>query len=507
MDTFQFLIQGFAACLDPVVLLLALVGTFLGAVVGVLPGLGPAATLAILLPLLYGRAPLPTIVMLAGIYYGSQFGGAITSITLNVPGEASSVATAFDGYPLAKQGKGGKAMGIAILSSFFGGTIGVIILTVIGRPLASFALKFGPPEYFAIYVFTFVAIVAMSRGNMLKSLAALFLGLLICTIGLDVVTGRTRLTFGSINLMGGVQFLPVAVGLFGLSEILVTIADAEFIEIKKGDPSLKFKIKDVFPNLKEIIFCLPTAIRCMVVGFFVGVLPGAGATIASMMCYNMENRVASDRKNFGKGTLQGVSAPEAANNAAATGAFVPMLSLGIPGSSSTAILLGALIMTGIQPGPGLFSRNPDIVWGLISSMYIGNIMLVIMCIALIPVFLWLLKISQKTLPIIVAILCVIGTFSVQNSNFDVALMLIFALIGLFFKKLNIPPAPMIIPCILGSDLELKFRETMNLFRGDFGLILTRPIALVLFAICIAMIVYPVSKWIKETKKKKAISAG
>jgi putative tricarboxylic transport membrane protein len=507
MNTLQFLLQGLAACMDPFILLLCLIGAFLGAVVGVLPGLGPAATLAVLLPMVYGKPPLPTIVMLAGIYYGSQFGGAITSITLNVPGESSSVATCFDGYPLAKKGKAGKAMGIAVLSSFFGGTVGVIILTIIGTPLASFALRFAPPEYLGIYLFTFVAIVVMCKGNMIKGTVSLFLGLLASTVGLDVVTGRARLTFGSINLMAGIDFVPVAVGLFGLSEILISIASAEFVEIKKDDPSMKFKIKDVFPNLKEIIFCLPTMIRSMIVGFFVGVLPGAGATIASMMCYNMENRVASDRANFGKGTLQGVAAPEAANNGAASGAFVPMLSLGIPGSSSTAILLGALVMTGIKPGPGLFSRNPEIVWGLISSMYIGNIMLLIMCIALIPLFLSLLRISQKTLPIIIATLCVIGTFSVQNSSFDVVLMLFFAVVGLFFKALDIPPAPMIIACILGSDLEFKFRQTMDMFRGDIGLMSTRPIALIFFAICIAMIAYPVSRWIKETKKRKEIPAG
>jgi putative tricarboxylic transport membrane protein len=307
--------------------------------------------------------------------------------------------------------------------------------------------------------------------------------------------------------MAGVEFLPVAVGLFGLSEILISIADAEFIEIKKGDPSLKFKIKDVFPNLKEVIFCLPTTIRSTLVGFLVGVMPGVGQTLASMMCYNIENQVASDRKNFRKGSLQGVAAPEAANNAAASGAFVPMLSLGIPGSGSTAILLGALVMVGIQPGPGLFSRNPELVWGLFSSMYIGNIMLMLICTLLIPLFIWLLRVSQKTLPIIVAVLCVCGTFSVQNSNFDVGIMLFFGIVGLLFKSLDIPVSPIVIASVLGKDLELSFRQMINLSKGNAGLILTRPIALVLFAICIAMIAFPVSRWIKETKKRKEIPAG
>jgi putative tricarboxylic transport membrane protein len=507
MSSLQLLLQGLAASLDPFILLMCAVGSFLGTIVGVLPGLGPGATLAILLPLAYGRPPLPTLVMLAGIYYGSQFGGAITSIALNVPGEASSVATCFDGYPLAKKGMAGKAIAIANFGSFFGGTVGVILLTFLASLLASFALRFGPPEYFAVYLFTFVAIVSLTKDSFFKGLVSLILGLLVSTIGLDAYTATARLDFGILDLMGGMEIIPVAVGLLGLSEIILSVANAEFINIKKDDPSLKFKIKDLYPTIKEFVFCLPTMIRTTLVGFFVGVLPGAGAAIAAMLGYKMEERVASDRKNFGKGSLQGVAAPETANNSCVSGAFVPMLSLGIPGSGSTALLLGALIMVGIQPGPGLFSRNPELVWGLIGSMYIGNIMLLLMCTLMIPLFIWLLRISQKPLPVIVAVLCVIGTFGAQNTFFDVGVMFFFTIVGLFFKSLDIPVAPLVIAVILGSDLEKSFRQTMAMFKGDMGLFSTRPIASVLLALCVVMIAFPIVGWIRELKKKKALPAG
>jgi putative tricarboxylic transport membrane protein len=498
MNTLQLLLQGLAACMDPIILSLCALGAFLGAIVGVLPGLGPSAAIAILLPVVFGRPALPTMVMLASIYYGSQFGGAITSIALNVPGETSSVPTAFDGYPLMKQGKGGKAMGIAILSSFFGGTIGVIFLTFLAGLLSKWALRFGPPEYFSVYLFTFVAIIMLTKDSLFKGIVSFLLGVFFATIGLDKSTSTSRLTFGSISLMTGIELIPVAVGLMGLSEIILSIAEDEFIEIKKGEFSLK--IKNVFPSLKEIVFCLPTMIRSMFSGFFVGVLPGAGLAIAAMLAYKTEERIASDKDNFGKGTLQGVAAPEAANNSCVAGAMVPMLSLGIPGSGGTALLMGALIMVGIQPGPGLINRNPEIFWGLIGSMYIGNIMLVIMCIALIPVFLWILRMSQKTLPVVVGILCVVGTYGSQYSLFDVGVMLFFTVIGLFFKALKLPVAPLLIAIILGQDLERTFRQTMVVFKNDVWHFSERPIALVLFALCAVMIVFSVISFIKRQKK-------
>jgi putative tricarboxylic transport membrane protein len=440
--------------------------------------------------------------MLAGIYYGAQFGGSITSITMNIPGESSSVVTTFDGYPLQKQGKGGKAIGIAMCSSFVGGSIAVIFLTFLARFLAEYTLRFGPPEYFSIYLFTFISILCITKDSIVKGFVSLSLGLLISTVGMDVYTGGLRLDFGIMHLWGGVAFIPVIIGLLGLSEIILSIVEAEFIEIKKGDPSLKFKIKGVFPTLKEVLFCFPTMIRSMLVGFITGVMPAAGPTLATMITYKMEEQVASDRENFGKGSLQGVAAPEAANNAASTGCFVPMLALGIPGSSTTALILGAFIMVGVQPGPGLFSRNPELVWGLISSMYIGNVMLIIMCIALVPVFLWFLRISQKTLPVIVAVLCVVGTYSEQFALFDVAIMLFMAIIGLLFKKTNIPMAPIIIGIVLGKDFERSFRQAIGMFKGDLGLFSMRPIALVFFVLCILMMAFPATRMIRGRRKRK-----
>lgn len=497
MSTLELLLQGIQACLNPMLLLLCAAGTFMGAIVGVLPGLGPATAIAILLPMIYGKAPLPSIVMLAGIYYGAASGGSITSIALNVPGESQSVVTCFDGYPLQRMGKGGKAMGMAILSSFFGGSVGVILLTLLATPLARFALKFGPQEYFAVYVFTFVAIICIGKMDVRKGFISLFLGLLISTVGQDTGTGVPRLDFGIVHLWGKIDFIPVAVGLMGLSEIVLSITE-DLINTKKTN---SYKFTDIFPNVKELVLCMPSIIRGSIVGFFVGVLPGAGATIATMLTYKIEEQVASDRENFGKGSLQGVAGPESSNNSCTMGACVPMLSLGIPGSGTTAVLLGALVMVGLQPGPRLFLRNTDFVWGLIGSMYIGNVMLVILCILLIPLFLWLLKVSQNTLPVIVGILCIIGTFSVQNSFFDVGLMLFFAVIGLFFKTLDFPLPPFLIGVILGFDLELKFLQTMQIFKGDLRLISTRPIALTLFVLCVAMFAIPITRWALARKKR------
>jgi putative tricarboxylic transport membrane protein len=335
---------------------------------------------------------------------------------------------------------------------------------------------------------------------MLKGFTSLSLGILISTIGMDIISTKPRLDFGIMDLWGGIHIIPVAVGLLGLSEIIYSIAEAEFIEVKKGDPALKFKIKDVFPSLKELIFCFPTMIRSMFIGFFVGVLPGIGGGVATMLSYKTEEQIASDKENFGKGSLQGVAAPETSNNSCAMGAFVPMLSLGIPGSGVTALILSAFIILGIQPGPGLFIRNPKLVWGLIGSMYVGNVMLLIMCIVLIPLFLWLLRISQKTLPVIAAVLCVVGTYGSQNSFFDVGLMVFFAIVGLFFKILKFPPAPIIMAVLLGSDLEKSFRQTMSMFHGDMRLLSTRPIALVLLGLCLVLLAYPVIRWVKERKK-------
>ncbi len=502
MDTLTMLLQGFHQLADPFVLMMCLIGAVIGTLVGVLPGFGPSAALAVLLPVIYGKDPLTSLVMLAGIFYGAMFGGMITSVTLNVPGESASVVTTFDGYPLAKKGKAGVAMGIAAISSFCGGTIGVILLTIMGTPLARAALKFGPPEYFAVYVFTFVAILSLGGSSFLKSAISLFLGLLVSTVGLDVITGQARLTFGSLNLLSGIDFIPAVVGLFGLSEIVLSLADNEQITIKKDHQNSSYGLRDVFPKLKDFIHCIPSIIRGSLLGFGVGALPGAGATIATFMTYSLEKRVAKDPETFGTGNIRGVAAPESANNGSSSGSFVPLLALGIPGSATTAVLLGAFIMVGIQPGPRLFAEHPDVAWGLIASMYVGNVMLLIINTAFIPGFIWLLRISQKTLPVIVATLCVIGTYSVNNSVADVLIMLCFTAVGVFFKKLDIPPAPAVVAIVLGGQLEFAFRQTLQALRGDFAISFTRPIFVAVFIACVALLAMSASRSYKTYKAKK-----
>ena len=480
METFSLLAGGFAQLMEPSILLFCLVGAVIGTLVGVLPGFGPAAAIAVLLPTIYGKPPLTSLVMLAGIFSGTMFGGMITSINLNVPGENASIVTTFDGYPLAKQGKAGVAMGIAAVASFVGGTIGLVLLTLMGTPLAKAALAFGPPEYFAIYLFTFVAILSLSDDGFLKSSISLFFGLIASMVGLDIVTGVPRLTFGTINLMAGIDFLPAAVGLLGLSEIILSLVDGEHIEVKKGQ---RFRFRDVFPKLRDFVICIPSMLRGSLLGFCVGALPGAGATIATFMTYSLEKRVAKDPETFGKGNIKGVAAPESANNGSAIGTFVPLLSLGIPGSATSAVLLGAFIMLGIQPGPRLFAEHADIAWGLIASMYLGNVMLLFINTIFISAFLWLLGKAQAVMPIVVATLCVIGTYSVANSVSDIFLMLVFAGLGVLFKKLKIPPAPAIIALVLGGQLEFTYRQTLELFRGNFLRSFERPLTGVIFALC------------------------
>lgn len=487
----SMLVQGFIAVLSrPSLLLMCATGSVLGTFIGALPGLGPATAIAVLLPTIYGKDPLTALIMLSGIFAGGMFGGAISSISLNMPGTSSAVVTTFDGYPMAQQGKAGKAMGIAAISSFFGGTMGTILLTAMGIPLARWALNFGPPEYFAIYVFTFAAMLSLGGDSVLLSTISLFLGLLAASVGIDPITGGGRLAFGSVNLMAGIDFLPAIIGLLGLSEIVMNLHQAtdHHTNLQNEGPN-KYGLKHVLPSIKELVYCMPAIIRGGLLGFFVGALPGAGATIATFTTYSIEKRLAKDPDSFGKGNPRGVAGPESANNGSTSGTYVPLLSLGIPGSATSALLLGAFVLLGIQPGPRLFVDHPDIVGGLIASMYIGTVMLLVINTAFVSVFIWLLQISRKVIPVAVASLCVIGSYGLKNSMFDVLLMIIFTAIGIFFKKLRIPSAPMIIAIVLGRSMEFSFRQTMELFRGGFGQSFTRPICIALYLISAAMVLY------------------
>ncbi len=482
------LIQGFSRMMDPQLLFMCLCGTIAGTLVGVLPGLGPAAAVAVLLPVIYGVDPLVAIVAMAGIYYGAMYGGTITSVLLNVPGESASVVTTFDGYPLAKAGRGGVALGLAAIGSFIAGTIGLVLLTLIAVPLARAALKFGPPEYFAVMILAFTLISSLARGDMIKSLLSLFLGLLLSTVGQDVVSGYPRLTWGSIRLIDGVDFLPAVVGMFGITEVIEDlIYPSEFITGKKGT---KLSLWKIFPSRSDLRDSYGSMVRGGFLGFLVGILPGAGATIASFLSYGLEKRVSKNPEKFGKGALQGVAGPESANNSASSGAFVPLLALGIPGSATTAVLLGAFILLGVQPGPRLFTDHPDVVWGLIASMYIGNFLLLVQNTVFIPVFVWLLKVSQRSLPVVVATLCFVGVYSINNAMSDVWMMLIFAALGYAFKAGKIPASPLIIALVLGQNTEYALRQSLVISMGSPWIFLTRPICLSLLVVSAFSLFFP-----------------
>lgn len=482
------LASGFGRMADPYLLVACFGGTLAGTLVGVLPGLGPSAAIAVLLPLIYGTDPLTAIVVLSGIYYGAMYGGTITSVLLNVPGESASVVTTLDGFPLAKSGRAGVALGLAAIGSFIAGTVGIILLSLIAVPLASISLKFGPAEYFAIMVFAFIMTMALSGADWLKSTIAVVFGLLLATIGQDLVSGETRLTWGTVFLIDGINFVPVVVGLFGFAEIMDELANpSEFVGDKKAT---RLKLRSLFPSRAELSESFGSMIRGTAVGFIVGILPGAGAAIASFISYGIEKRLSSTPEKFGKGALQGVAGPESANNAASSAAFVPLLSLGIPGSATTAVLLSAFVILGIQPGPQLFASHPDVVWGLIASMYIGNLMLLFQNTAMIPMFVWLLGAAKRYLPVGVAALCFIGVYSVNNSLTDVWIMLAFAVIGVAFKSAGIPATPLVIAIVLGQEAEVALRQALVISAGSPMTLIEKPISAVLLACSLAIVVGP-----------------
>jgi putative tricarboxylic transport membrane protein len=491
MDVGSLLLQGFSRMLDLKMLLLCLCGTTVGTLVGVLPGLGPAAAIAILLPLIYGVDPLAALVALSGIYYGAMYGGTITSVLLNLPGESASVVTTFDGYPMAQQGRGGVALGISAIGSFVAGTLGIFLLTLIAVPLSRMALKFGPPEQFALMALVFALCTSLTQGSLVKSLLSLFLGLLLGSVGQDVVSGAQRLTWGVAYLLDGVTFLPAVVGMYGLAEVIFDIIHpSEFIH---GVEETKLRLKDVFPTLADLKDSTGAIIRGSILGFIVGVLPGAGATIASFLSYGIEKKVSKTPEKFGTGAIQGVAGPESANNGASSGAFVPLLALGIPGSSTTAVLLGAFILVGIQPGPRLFSEHADVVWGLIASMYVGNIMLLIINVAFIPAFVWLLRVSKRSLPVVIATLCFVGIYAMNNQMADVWMMLAFTALGYAFKIADIPASPLIVALVLGEGMEDSLRQALVMSKGSPALFFTRPISLILLAASFLSLAFPLIK--------------
>jgi putative tricarboxylic transport membrane protein len=461
MDEITSLMHGFSVALTPYNLGLMFVGVILGVLIGVLPGLGGANGVAILLPLTFTMNPTSAIIMLSCIYWGALFGGAITSILFNIPGEPWSVATTFDGYPMAQRGRAGEALTAAFTSSFIGALVAVLMITFLAPTVAKFALKFGPKEFFAVYLLTFCSFVGMTKAPPFKTICAMMLGFALAAVGLDTVTGQLRLTFGYMELLKGFDFLIAVIGLFGIGEILLTLEEGLAFKGTEG----KINAKIVIETWKKLPQYWKTMVRSSAIGCWMGITPG-GATPASFMGYGVAKNMSPNAKNFGNGELEGVIAPEVAAHAAGTSALLPMLTLGIPGSPTAAVLLGGLLVWGLQPGPLLFTEQKDFVWGLIASMYLGNVVGLIVVLTTVPLFAAILRVPFSIVAPVILVICAIGAYTVHSSMFDVWLMLIFGVMGYVFKKLDYPLAPLVLALVLGDRAEDAFRQAMLGSGGD-----------------------------------------
>jgi putative tricarboxylic transport membrane protein len=463
-------LDGFGVVMQPTNLLYCLIGVVVGMMIGVLPGLGPAATIAILLPVTFGIEPVTAIIMLAGIFYGAQYGGTITSVLLRLPGEASSVVTVFDGHALARQGKAGTALGIAAIGSFIGGTVSIVALSVVAPVVASFALDFGPPEYTALALLGILLVSTVSSGHRLKAIIAAAVGLLLATVGRDGFTSVERFTFDNLSLADGIDFVPIAMGLFGLGEILYNL------EERHRAAQTPATVANVWPSRKDLRQSSGAIGRGSVLGFFLGILPGGGATMSSLVAYAVEKKRAKDPSRFGRGAIEGVAAPETANNAAATSSFIPLLTLGIPANATMAVIFGALLIQGVSPGPQLVSEEPELFWGVVNSMYLGNILLLIMSIPLVGLFVRILRVRATVLAPITVLITLVGVYTVNNDVFDIVLVIVFGALGYLMKKLGFDPGPLVLAFVLGALLEESLRRSLLIFDGDATGFLTRPIS-------------------------------
>ncbi|MEK6712563.1 MAG: tripartite tricarboxylate transporter permease [Nitrospinota bacterium] len=488
MDFLGSLGHGFEVALTPWNLLYTLVGAVLGTAIGVLPGLGAPATIALLLPVTYGMEPTGAVIMLAGVFYGAMYGGSITSILLNIPGEAASVVTCLDGYQMARQGRAGPALGICAIGSFIAGTLGIVGLSLLAPPLARFALSFGPPENFALVILGLLMAVCLSEGSPLKGLIMVVLGLLIGMVGLDPVHGAERFTFGHPRLTDGVDFVVVTMGLFGVAEVLSNMAVPEVREV------FKTTLRGLLPSREEWRRSLPAVGRGSLLGFFIGVLPGGGAIISSFIAYAVEKRLSPHPEKFGTGIIEGVAAPEAANNAAASSSFIPLLTLGIPGNAAIAMILVALMIHGIRPGPLLIQEYPDLFWGTVASMYIGNLMLLALNLPLVGLWVKLLEVPYRYLAGLVVVMCIVGAYSVSNTAFDVGIMVFFGVLGYIFRLGGFPAAPLVLAMILGPRLEQSLQQSLIASRGNPLVFVERPIAATLLAATTLLVLLPAARW-------------
>jgi len=491
------LMQGFAVVLTWKNLLFMLVGILLGVLIGVLPGLGGANGVAILLPLTFTMSPTSAIIMLSCIYWGALFGGAITSILFNIPGEPWSVATTFDGYPMAQKGRAGEAMTAAFTSSFVGALVAVIMITFLAPLVAKFALQFGPPEYFGIQLLTFCSFVGMGREPPLKTIASMMLGFALAAVGLDTVTGTLRMTFGFTDMLQGFDFLIAVIGLFGIGEILITMEEGLAFKESKG----KINPKIVLETWAKLPKYWVTSLRSCLIGCWMGITPG-GATPASFMSYGMARRMSKHGDKFGEGQIEGVVAPETAAHAAGTSALLPMLTLGIPGSPTAAVLLGGLLIWGLQPGPLLFVEHKDFVWGLIASMYLGNIVGLLIVLTTVPWWAAILRIPFAIIAPVIVVICAIGAYTVHNRMFDVVLMMVFGIVGYFFKKLKYPLAPLVLALVLGDMAETAFRQSMLLSGGSLTVFWSNGLVGSIVTLALVILCWPLISRGMETWKKR-----
>ncbi len=474
---------GFSVALTLNNLWYCLIGCFLGTLIGVLPGIGPVATIAMLLPATFALPPESSLIMLAGIYYGAQYGGSTTAILINIPGESSSVVTALDGYQMARQGRAGPALATAALGSFFAGTVATILLAVAAPPLAQLAFKFGPAEYFSLMTLGLIAAVVLAHGSVIKAIAMILLGLLLGLVGTDVNSGMARFSFGIPELSDGIGFVAVAMGVFGLAEIIKNLEQVE------GEREVFLnKVTHLWPTKQDFKDATPAVLRGTALGSLLGILPGGGAVLASFAAYTLEKKIAKDPSKFGKGDIRGVASPESANNAAAQTSFIPLLTLGIPPNPVMALMVGAMIIQGIQPGPQVMAERPQLFWGMIASMWVGNLMLVILNLPLIGMWIKLLTVPYRLLYPAILVFCAIGVYSLSNSPFDVIITAGFGFLGYLFVKLECEPAPLLLGFILGPMMEENLRRAMLLSRGDAATFVTRPLSAFLLAVAVLLLI-------------------
>jgi TctA family transporter len=496
MDLFNNLSVGFHVALTLNNLFYCFMGSVLGTLIGVLPGLGPVATIAMLLPSIYTLDATPALIMLAGIYYGAQYGGSTTAILINVPGEASSVVTAIDGYQMARQGRAGAALSVSAIGSFFAGCVGTVLIAAFAGPLTELAFKFGPAEYFSLMVLGLIGAVVLASGSLVKAIAMILLGLLLGQINTDVISGTPRFSFDIPQLTDGIGFVVIAMGMFGFGEIVTNLGKpAEHREVFTKD------VKGLWPTMADMKEAAPAMMRGTALGCILGVLPGGGALLASFAAYSLEKKVAKDPSRFGKGAIQGVAGPESANNAGAQTSFIPMLTLGIPPNAVMALMVGAMTIKGIQPGPQVMTSNPELFWGLIASMWVGNLMLVVLNLPLIGIWIKLLTVPYRFLFPAISVFCCIGVYTLNNDNFDVYATALFTLIGYGFYKLGCEPAPLLLGFILGPMMEENLRRALLLSRGDWTTFATRPLSAGLLVAAFALIVVVTLPSIKAKRQE------